>query len=233
MWDWECRTQIQPVLLCGTESAEHRYNLSCYAMWDWECRTQIQPVLLCCVGLRVQNHRHNKEEDSDVHQHLSQQNPLDPLSSDKEQQGTLETEHASNNHQQMRSVNDAGPRLDTQYENQRSVPHVKSLEPTGKEKARLPEKPRAQRSGVWNKEGGLQLKTSWEAGSGSGCLETSCRPPMLQRGPKAMMRRRRRKRRSLDWVEVASTLSWCLVEIQYMLCWCWADARLRLTRGWL
>ena len=45
----------------------------------------------------------------------------------------------------------------------------------------------ALRSGGWNKEDGLHLGTTWDAGPGSGCLENSCRLPIPQQGPKAMV----------------------------------------------
>ena len=61
------------------------------------------------------------------------------------------------------------------------------LEPTGKEKAGLPKKHLVPQSGGWNKKDRLHLGTTWEAGPGSGCPESSCGWPMLQHGPNTMM----------------------------------------------
>ena len=58
------------------------------------------------------------------------------------------------------------------------------LEPTGKEKERLPKKHTAPWSGSWNKEYGLHFGTSWDAGPWWGYLDSPCRWPMLKYGPK-------------------------------------------------
>ena len=60
------------------------------------------------------------------------------------------------------------------------------LEPKGKETARPPKKHLLPRSGGWDKESGLHLGTTWETGLGWACLDSSCRRPVVQYGPKAM-----------------------------------------------
>ena len=79
------------------------------------------------------------------------------------------------------SSKDAEDGLDTPCEIKWPVSHVKPWPGTHRERERRPHKKHlAPWSGGWKKEGGLHLGITWEADTGSDCLESSCRQPVLQ-----------------------------------------------------